>query len=175
MGTVLYTPALVEQADELRDEAIIKEAIMEESNSNAIGDPASGIDKHLLSSSEVKKICSKISGAKGETCYAQLEGTEKTKYTEEQLFSYWKSVSKGYKKTIDEFFKRKDALSKIIGFATSVGSGLSGLITPVSNQGTDYSLPETEPRTLSTGAKVGISVGVLAVLSTIAYLIFRRK
>lgn len=175
MGTVLYTPALVEQADELRDEAIIKEAIMEESNSNAIGDPASGIDKHLLAPAEVKKICSKIIGAKGETCYAQLEGTEKTKYTEKELFSYWKSVSKGYKKTIDEFFKRKDTLSKILGLATSVGSGLSGLITPVSNQGTDYSLPETEPRTLSTGAKVGISVGILAVLSTIAYLIFRRK
>jgi hypothetical protein len=143
---------------------------MEESNSNAIGDPASGIDKHLLSSSEVKKICSKISGAKGETCYAQLEGTEKTKYTEEQLFSYWKSVSKGYKKTIDEFFKRKDTLSKILGLATSVGSGLSGLITPVSNQGTDYAKtpittsPEEEKKTMSKTSKIMLASTVALAL-----------
>jgi hypothetical protein len=162
MGTVLYTPALVEQADELRDEAIIKEIIMEEANSN-------------MSGNDIGKICQKLKGWNKESCYAQLEGTEKTDYSESQLAGYWKAVSKGYTKPITEFVKKKETISKILGFATSIGSGLSGLITPVSNQGTDYSLPETEPRTLSTGAKVGISVGILAVLSTIAYLIFRRK
>ena len=163
MGTVLYTPALVQQADELRDEAIIKEIIMEEANSNMSGE-------------DVKKICIKIKGALAkESCYAQLEGTEKTDYTEKQLAGYWKAVGGGYTKTIAEFVKKKENLSKILGYAVSVGSGLSGLITPSSNQGTDYSLPETETKKLSKGAKIGIAVGSVAILGTIAYFIFRKK
>lgn len=162
MGTVLYTPALVEQADELRDEAIIKEIIMEEANSNMSGD-------------DIGKICQKLKGWTKESCYAQLEGTEKTDYSESQLAGYWKAVGNGYTKSIAEFVKKKENISKILGIATSIGSGLSGLITPVSNQGTDYSLEEDESKTLSRGAKVGIAVGSVVVLSTIAYFIFRKK
>ena len=104
MGTVLYTPALVAQADELRDEQIIKEIIEDEANSNMSGD-------------DVKKICIKIKGAIAkESCYAQLEGTEKTDYTEAQLSAYWKAVGKGYKKPIADFVKelakKKETLSK---------------------------------------------------------------
>jgi hypothetical protein len=163
MGTVLYTPALVEQADELRDEAIIKEIILEESNSNMSGDDA-------------KKICIKIKGALAkESCYAQLEGTEKTDYTESELAGYWKAVGRGYTKPITEFVKKKETISKLLGFATSIGSSLSGLMTPDSNQGTDYSLEEMQGETLSRGAKVGIAIGSVVILTTIAYLIFRKK
>jgi hypothetical protein len=162
MGTVLYTPALVEQADELRDEAIIKEIIMEEANSN-------------MSGNDIGKICQKLKGWTKESCYAQLEGTEKTDYSESQLAGYWKAVGNGYTKPIAEFVKKKENISKLLGIATSIGSGLSGLITPVSNQGTDYSLEEDEPKTLSTGAKIGIAVGSVVILSTIAYFIFRKK
>ena len=162
MGTVLYTPALVEQADELRDEAIIKEIIMEEANSN-------------MSGNDIGKICQKLKGWTKESCYAQLEGTEKTDYTESQLVGYWKAVGNGYTKPITEFVKKKETISKILGVAASIGSGLSGLITPNSNQGTDYSLEETKDEPLSKGAKIGIAIGSVVILSTIAYFIFRKK
>lgn len=161
MGTVLYTPALVEQADELKEEAIIKEIIMEDANSNMSGD-------------DIKKICIKLTGAKKETCYAQLEGSEKTEYTEKQLAGYWKAVGKGYTKTIAEFVKKQDTLSKLLGYGTTIGSALSGLITTKSNQGDDYSeIPEDKK--LSRNAKIGIAVGSVAILGTIAYFIFRKK
>jgi hypothetical protein len=161
MGTVLYTPALVEQADELRDEAIIKDIIMEEANSNMAGD-------------DVKKICIKIKGALAkESCYAQLEGTEKTDYTESQLAGYWKAVGRGYTKPITEFVKKKETIKKLLGFGSYVAGTLTGLATSASNQGTDYS-ETSQDKTLGTGAKIGITVGILAVLGTIVYLI-RKK
>jgi hypothetical protein len=161
MGTVLYTPALVEQADELRDEAIIKEVIMEDANSNMSGD-------------DIKKICIKLTGAKKETCYAQLEGSEKTEYTEKQLSGYWKSVGKGYNKTIAEFVKKQDILSKLLGYGTTIGAALTGLATSESNQGTDYGTTP-EDKKLSKKAKIGITVGAVAILGAIAYFIFRKK
>ena len=161
MGTVLYTPALVEQADELRDEAIIKQIIMDEANSNMSGD-------------DIKKICINLTGKDKLSCYDQLEGTEKTDYTEQQLAGYWKAVGGGYKKSIAEFVKKKDILSKLLGYGTSLGVALTGLTTSASNQGTDYS--ETpEDKKLSKGAKIGIAIGSVAVLGTIAYFIFRKK
>lgn len=161
MGTVLYTPALVEQADELRDEAIIKEVIMESANSNMAGD-------------DIKKICIKLTGAKKETCYAQLEGSEKTEYSEKQLTGYWKAVGKGYTKTIADFVKKQDTLSKLLGYGTTIGTALSGLASSSSNQGTDYGATP-EDKKLSKNAKIGIAVGSIVVLGTIAYFIFRKK
>jgi hypothetical protein len=161
MGSVLYTPALVQQADELRDEAIIKEIIAEESNSNMSGD-------------DVKKICINLTGKNKLSCYDQLEGTEKTEYTEKQLSGYWKAVGKGYTKSIAEFVKKKDNISKLLGYGTAIGTALSGLATSKSNQGTDYSeIPEDKK--LSKNAKIGIAVGSVVVLGTIAYFIFRKK
>jgi hypothetical protein len=161
MGTVLYTPALVEQADELRDEAIIKQIIIDEANSNMSGD-------------DIKKICVNLFGKQKLSCYDQLEGTEKTDYTEEQLASYWKAVGGGYTKTIAEFIKKKDTLSKLLGYGTALGTALSGLATTSSNQGTDYSQP-SEDKKLSKNAKIGITVGSVVVLGAIAYFIFRNK
>lgn len=161
MGTVLYTPALVQQADELRDEEIIKEIIEEEANSNISGD-------------DIKKICINLKGLKKESCYAQLEGTEKTDYSESQLAGYWKAVSKGYTKPITEFVKKKETISKLFGYAISAGTALSGLTTGASNQGDDYS-STPEDKKMSTGAKIGITVGIVAVLGTISYFIFRKK
>lgn len=159
MGTVLYTPALVEQADELRDEAIIKEIIEEEATSN-------------MSGNDIKSICSKIQGSKKETCYAQLEGSDKTDYTEKELASYWKAVSKGYTKSIADFVKRKDTVSKLLGYGTSIGTALTGLVTDTSNQ--DVLEDETSSR-LSKNARIGIAVGSVVVLGTIAYFIFKQK
>jgi hypothetical protein len=161
MGTVLYTPALVKQADELKDEAIIKQIIMDEANSN-------------MSGSDIKKICINLTGAQKLSCYDQLEGTEKTDYTEEQLASYWKAVGGGYKKSIADFIKKKDTLSKLLGYGTALGTALSGLATTTSNQGTDYGTTP-EPKKISKNAKIGIAVGSVVVLGTIAYFIFRRK
>ena len=161
MGSVLYTPALVQQADELRDEAIIKEIIAEESNSNMSGD-------------DIKKICINLTGKNKLSCYDQLEGTEKTEYTEKQLSGYWKAVGKGYTKSISEFVKKKDNISKLLGYGTAIGTALSGLATSKSNQGTDYSeIPEDKK--LSKNAKIGIAVGSVVVLGAIAYFIFRKK
>lgn len=161
MGTVLYTPALVQQADELKDEAIIKEIIVEESNSNMSGD-------------DIKKICTKLTGANRENCYEQLYSSEKKAYTEQELAGYWKAVGRGYTKPITEFVKRKESISKLLGFGTSIATSLTGLATTTSNQGTDYS--ETpEETTMSKGAKIGITVGIIAVLGTISYFIFRKK
>lgn len=161
MGSVLYTPALVQQADELRDEAIIKEIIAEESNSNMSGD-------------DIKKICINLTGKNKLSCYDQLEGTEKTEYTEKQLSGYWKAVGKGYTKPISEFVKKKDNISKLLGYGTAIGTALSGLATSKSNQGTDYSeIPEDKK--LSKNAKIGIAVGSVVVLGAIAYFIFRKK
>jgi hypothetical protein len=161
MGTVLYTPALVELSDEEKDDAIVKAVIIEESTSNISGD-------------DIKKICVKLSGAKKETCYAQLEGSEKTDYTEKQLVGYWKAVGKGYTKSIDDFVKKQDTLSKLLGYGTTLGTALSGLATTSSNQGTDYS-ETTDNKKLSRNAKIGIAVGSVVVLGTIAYFIFRKK
>jgi hypothetical protein len=161
MGTVLYTPALVKQADELKDEAIIKQIIMDESNSN-------------MSGSDIKKICVNLTGSQKLSCYDQLEGSEKTDYTEEQLASYWKAVGGGYKKSIADFIKKKDTLSKLLGYGTALGTALSGLATTSSNQGTNYGTTP-EPKKLSRNAKIGITVGSVVVLGTIAYFILRRK
>jgi hypothetical protein len=161
MGSVLYTPALVQQADELRDDAIIKEVVLEDANSNMSGD-------------DIKTICVKLTGGKKETCYAQLEGSEKTEYTEKQLSGYWKAVGKGYTKTIADFVKKQDTISKLLGYGTTIGTALSGLATSKSNQGTDYS-ETTEEKKLSKNAKIGIAVGSVVVLGTIAYFIFRNK
>ena len=161
MGTVLYTPALVRQADELKDEAIIKQIIMDEANSNMSGD-------------DIKKICINLSGKQKLSCYDQLEGTEKTDYTEAQLVGYWKAVAGGYTKSIAEFVKKKDTLSKLFGYGTAIGTALSGLATSSSNQGTDYGTTP-EPKKLSRNAKIGITVGSVVVLGTIAYFIFREK
>lgn len=161
MGTVLYTPALVEQADELRDDAIIKQIIMDESNSNMSGD-------------DIKKICVNLTGKQKLSCYDQLEGTEKTDYTEQQLASYWKAVGGGYKKSIADFIKKKDTLSKLFGYGTAIGTALSGLATSSSNQGTDYDATP-EDKKLSRNAKIGITLGSVVVLGTIAYFIFRKK
>lgn len=164
MGTVLYTPALVAQADELKDDAILQEIIEEEANSNMSGD-------------DIKKICIKLKGLQKESCYAQLEGSEKTDYTEAQLSAYWKAVTRGYKKPIAEFVKeyakKKETLNKLLGFGTSLAESLSGLATSASNQGTDYSEPQ-EDKKMRIGAKIAITVGIVAVLGTIVYLI-RKK
>lgn len=161
MGTVLYTPALVEQADELRDDAIIKEVIEEEINSNMSGD-------------DIKKICVNLTGNNKLSCYDQLEGVEKTDYTEIQLAGYWKAVGKGYKKSIAEFVKKKNTLSKLLGYAVSAGTALTGLTTSSSNQGGDYGATP-EDKKLSKNAKIGVAVGSVVVLGAIAYFIFRKK
>jgi hypothetical protein len=161
MGSVLYTPALVEQADELRNDAIIREVVIEDANSNMSGD-------------DIKKICVKLTDSKKETCYAQLEGSEKTDYSEKQLSGYWKAVGNGYTKTIADFVKKQDTISKLLGYGTTIGTALSGLATKKSNQGVDYgSSPEDEK--LSKNAKIGIAVGSVVVLGAIAYFIFRKK
>lgn len=161
MGTVLYTPALVDLADEEKEDAIVKAVIIEEATSNMSGD-------------DIKKICIKLTGAKKETCYAQLEGTEKTDYTEKQLSGYWKAVGKGYTKSIEEFVKKQDTLSKLLGYGTTAVSTLSGLATTKSNQGDDYSLTENKGK-LTKKAKIGIAIGSVVVLGTIAFFIFRKK
>lgn len=161
MGTVLYTPALVEQADELRDEAIIKQLIIDEANSNMSGD-------------DIKKICIKLTGSQKLSCYDQLEGTEETDYTEQQLASYWRAVGGGYKKSIAEFVKKKDILSKLLGYGATLGTALTGLATGESNQGEDFATVP-EGRRLSRNARIGITLGSIAVLGTIAYFIFRKK
>lgn len=159
MGSVIYTPMMIVA----QDEEIIKQVIEEEQNSNMSGD-------------DIKAICSKVSnGNMKEDCYGRLEGTDKTSYTEAQLISYYKAVGKGYTKSIDEFLKKKDTLSKALGYAVSVGGLLSGLASSKSNQGTDYSTPEEDKTGLSTGAKWGIGIGSVAIIGTVLYFVFKGK
>lgn len=159
MGSVIYTPMMVVA----QDEEIIKQVIEEEQNSNMSGD-------------DIKAICSKIGDSKTkESCYNRLEGDEKTSYSEKDLIAYYKAVGKGYTKSIDEFLKKKDTLSKLLGYGVSAAGLLSGLASSKSNQGTDYSTPEEDKKGLSTGAKWGIGIGSVAVIGTILYFVFKGK
>jgi hypothetical protein len=158
MGSVIYTPMMVVA----QDEEIIKQIIEEEQNSNISGD-------------DIKGICSKISNTKTkEDCYGRLQGDDKTSYSEKDLIAYYKAVGKGYEKPIDEFLKKKDTLSKLLGYGVSAAGLLSGLASSQSNQGTDYSLPE-ESKRLSTGAKWGIGIGSVAIIGTVLYFVFKGK
>jgi hypothetical protein len=159
MGSVIYTPMMIVA----QDEEIIKQIIEEEQNSNMSGD-------------DVKAICSKIGTTKiKEDCYGRLEGTEKTSYSEKDLIAYYKAVGKGYDKSIDEFLKKKDTLSKLLGYGVSAAGVLSGLASSKSNQGTDYSVPEDDKTGLSKGAKWGIGIGSVAIIGTVLYFVFKGK
>ena len=159
MGSVIYTPMMVVA----QDEEIIRQIIEEEQNSNVSGD-------------DIKAICSKISnGNVKEDCYGRLEGKDKTSYTEGQLISYYKAVGRGYTKSIDEFLKKKNTITKALGYGFSALGIFSGLASSESNQGTDYSIPEEDKKGLSTGAKWGIGIGSVAVIGTILYFVFKGK
>jgi len=158
MGSVIYTPMMIVA----QDEEIIKQVIEEEQNSNVSGD-------------DIKAICSKVSGKAKEDCYGRLEGTDKTSYSEKDLIAYYKAVGKGYTKSIDEFLKKKDTLSKLLGYGVSAAGLLSGLASSKSNQGTDYSTPEEDKKGLSMGAKWGIGIGSVAIIGTVLYLVLKDK
>lgn len=159
MGSVIYTPMMIVA----QEEEIIKQIIEEEKNSNMSGD-------------DVKAICSKIGDSKTkESCYNRLEGDEKTSYSEKDLIAYYKAVGKGYTKSIDEFLKKKDTVSKALGYAVSVGGLLSGLASSKSNQGTDYKDIPEDKKGLSTGAKWGIGIGSVAIIGTVLYFVFKGK
>jgi hypothetical protein len=159
MGSVIYTP-MMEVAQE---EEIIKQIIEDEQNSNMSGD-------------DVKAICSKIGNTKTkEDCYGRLQGDDKTSYSEKDLIAYYKAVGKGYTKSIDEFLKKKDTISKALGYGVSALGLLSGLASSKSNQGTDYSTPIEDSKGLSTGAKWGIGIGSVAIIGTVLYFVFKGK
>jgi hypothetical protein len=129
-------------------------------------------DYSNLSGDQIDTICSKIpKGNKQDSCYDQLDGTKSSGKSDSVTSSYWKAVSKGYEGTIDEFSKRKDTLSKILGIGVEAGGFLSGLI---GSNNTDATTEITQ-QGLSRGAKIGIAFGVVSVLGVIGYLIYKNN
>lgn len=141
-----------------RNDEIIKSVIREEF-SNVTGE-------------QIDTICSKIAkGNKQDSCYDQLDGSRPSGKSDSVTLSYWKAVSKGYEGTITEFEKRKTFLSSALDYGVKAGGFLSGLVGGNSSS----SVVTTEKQGLSTGAKIGIGVGVVAVLGTVIYLVATKK
>jgi len=143
-----------------RNDEIIK-AVIREEFSNATGE-------------QIDTICSKVAkGNKQDSCYDQLDGSRPSGKSDSVTLSYWKAVSKGYEGTITEFEKRKTFLSSALDFGVKAGGFLSGLAGGSSSS--DVNTTTDSSKKLSTGAKIGIGVGVVAVLGTVIYLVSKRK
>lgn len=69
----------------------------------------------------------------------------------------------------------KTKAKKIVKTAGNVASFGLGLFSSSSNQGTDYSSTEETKKPLSTGAKVGIGLGIVAIVGTTLFLVLRKK
>ena len=145
-----------------KNDEIIKSILEDEQYNNISG----------ITADEIENVCGKISGGKGDDCRDQLDGTRKSGKSDSLTLKYWKAVSKGYKGTIDEFEKRQNTLSKFLGYGLDTASVLSGLVKPHSS--TSVSPDVTQSQGMSTGAKVGIAIGVLAVLGVGIYFVTRK-
>lgn len=133
-------------------------------------------DYSNLSGEQIDTLCSKIAkGNKQDSCYDQLDGTRPSGKSASVTSSYWRAVSKGYDGTIDEFSKRKDTMSKILGVGVEAGGFLSGLIGNRTPSQETTTTTDTTRQGLSIGAKIGIAFGVVSVLGVIGYLIYKRN
>lgn len=168
MGAVAYQQ-YIQKAEDERNNKIVKDIIIESQHSN------------FISSDTIDSICKKVDGGKGDRadmCYDQLDGTRKSGQSESVTQSYWKAVGKGYKGTIEQFAKKKDAISKGLGLAMSSAGALTGLLSSKSNQGTDYKQPDPVDDTrkpISKTAKIVIASSVALAIGIVAFIAFRKK
>ena len=162
MGSIAYV-GLVDEARSYENDKIVKEILEENHFNNFTNDDA-------------LSVCKKVDKGTGErykNCLKTLKGTD-----DKDIYSYWKAVGRGFKGTLADFKGRKAKLSKVGSLLKSGASLGMGLLSKTSNQGdsVDYSQNTdiNTPKTLSKGAKIGIAFGVVAVLSGIAFLIFKK-
>jgi hypothetical protein len=163
MGTVAYQP-YIDKAIEERNNRIVKEVIIEDYNN--------------VSGEEIMTICGKIDNGKGErydSCVDQLDGSEKSGYSESVTKGYWKAVAKGYSGTIEQFSKKKDTISKALGYAVTAGGILSGLASSKSNQGGSYAPVPEETTDNSRRNKIIIISSVVLALGIIGVIVYKNR
>lgn len=161
MGANAY---LLEKAlKDKKNDDIIVSLLKEESYNNISG----------VTADQIESVCSKVKGSKNSDCYDQLDGTRKSGKSDSITLKYWKAVSNGYEGTINDFEKRQNTLSKVLGYGLDTASVLSGLIKPT---GSALSTQDTTAQTqgMSNGAKIGIAIGVVAILGVGIYFVTKK-
>jgi hypothetical protein len=167
MGSIPYL-YVVDEAKTLqaKNDEIIKEVCFTEDFAN-------------FDSTDVSKICDGL-GTRSGDCEDQLvDHPESTGYDLDFNIKYWKAVKKGYKGTIKEFDARQQKVGKGLGYATTAGTFLAGLLSKKSNQGESVSygkttLEDTKPK-MSIGSIIGLSVGAMALIGVGLYFALRNK
>lgn len=165
MGANAYVVEMIELQKKKNDD-IIKEILKEEGYNNISG----------VTADEIDNICKLVSkGNKQDSCYDQLDGTRDSGKSDSITLKYWKAVSKGYKGTIDEFEKRQGFLSNLLGYGLDTANVFTGLIKPKTGSSTTPNTTQQDVKQgLSTGAKVGIGLGIVALIGTVIYFV-RKK
>jgi len=160
MSSLSYLTLELSKDRQKKNDAIITEICHEEQYNNVTG-------------SDIEKICSGL-GNRADDCRDQLDGSEKTGFSDSINLGYWKAVKRGYKGTITEYSKRKQAIDKSLGYATSGIGVIAGLFSKVSNQG-DAVVPSatTEPKSPKIGNILGIALGGAVIIGAIFFVLVK--
>ena len=146
-----------------KNDDIIIEVLKEEGFSNIQG----------ITGDDVEGICGKLSGNTEDNCRDQLDGTRDSGKSDSVTLKYWKAVSKGYEGTIDDFEKRQNLLSNVLSYGLDTANVLTGLVKP--KGGTSQGrIVESDSKGFSTGAKVGVAIGVVALVGGLVYFMTKK-
>lgn len=160
MSSLSYLTLELSKEQQKKNDAIITEISHEEQYDN-------------MSGSDIEKICSGL-GNRADDCRDQLDGSQKSGYSTSVTTGYWKAVKRGYKGTISDYNKRKEAIDKSLGYTTTALGVVSGLFSKKSNQG-DANVPTatTEPKAPTLSNILGIALGGIVVIGAIFYVLVK--
>ena len=125
-------------------------------------------------------ICEKAYEAQGSEAYSNCYNAAISANTPEHnalVSKYAEAQAKGYSKDFNSFKKKTGTLSALGDIASGIlGSLLGGGKSKSSTDTTTERVyvPDDDEG-LSTGAKIGIGVGALAVVGVVVFLIIRKK
>ena len=127
-----------------------------------------------MTSSEALTNCDKLDNTEGkyDMCMDASIGCGSDSECSELARKYAEALSEGYSKDFVAFKKKV----RNLGFLNTGLDFLNNLLNkPQGGTGSGGNYPPPPKQGMSTVAKIGIGVGVLAVLGTIGYFIFREK
>ena len=126
-----------------------------------------------MTSSEALTNCDKLDNTQGkyDLCMDASIGCGNDSECSELARKYAQALKEGYSKDFVAFKKK----ARNMGFLNMGLDFLDNLLNPQGNTGGGYNDDTPPPPKMSMGAKIGIGVGVVAVLGTIGYFIFKNK
>lgn len=160
MSSLSYLTLELSKEQQKKNDAIITEICHEEQYAN-------------MSGSDIEKVCSGL-GNRADDCRDQLDGTAKSGFSTSVTTGYWRAVKRGYKGTIADYSKRKDAIDKSLGYTSTAIGIVSGLFSKGSNQG-NVNVPSatTEPKAPTLGNILAIALGGIVVIGAIFFVLVK--